>query len=392
MKMKRRLLAVQGPLQFIAGFIAFDWYRKSQGETDCENVLLMYDFLMPEELELEFAAVIRRLSSVLAWDRVVFIGAARMKSIMQGSYAGSIRSLQGELGVTHFDEIFLARDFCGDGSPLLGNAYPTAYKIEYGDSFGLVADRAQFSDFDASRPVRSTLSACKRFVRRTLLGGHKRFAFDLAILSLPLDLSRGELNGVALMVPPQLHVQEVVRKFSSTLEDLSDYCGSLLAFAGASQCHLFLLSNLSASGLMSEENEIAMYVKIIHDTAALGDTLFLKVHPRSARRVLDAVVAGIGDGFRIKIIDDARLARLPVELWSELITASNVVAMFSTAAINIKYIYDKEVGLPLNDNTVQRYIHPHKVSYIKEVNGMIEQAVAALNSWDGKSVLWKKRH
>jgi hypothetical protein len=390
--MKKRLLAVQGPLQFIAGFIALEWHGKSQEQSQYENVLLMYDFLMPEELELEFAAVIKRLAQVGSWARVVFISAARMKSIMQGNYAGSIGSLQDELGTAEFDEIFLARDFCGEGSPLIGNAYPRAKKIEYGDSLGLVADRTQFSDYDAKRPVRSALSACKKFLRRCVWGGHRRFQFDTAVLSLPLDLSHGELDGVALVVPPKHHVQETVRAVSRTLDDLNGYCRSLLEFAKGTTCHLFLLSNLSASGLMSEENEIAMYMEIIRTTAVAGDTVFLKVHPRSSRRVLDAVVAGIGDAFQIKIIDDVQLARLPVELWTELIRSSNVVAMFSTAAVNIKYIHDKEVRLPLDDTIIQRYIDPLKIAYVKEVQGMTEQAVAALKTWDEKSILWKKYH
>lgn len=388
--MKKRLLAVQGPLQFIAGFIAMEWYGKVRGETQYETVLLMYDFLMPEALEPEFTAVITRLASVGSWKRVVFIGASRMTSIMQGSYERSIAGIREALGESDFDEIFLARDFCGDGSPLLGNAYPDAQKVAYGDSFGLVADRAQFSDFDRRRPIRSTLSACKRLARRAVLGGHRRFAFDTAVLSLPLDLSKGELNGVSLVVPSKDHVQRTIHAIAATLDDLSGYCRSLLAPAGNGTSQLFLLSNLSASGLMSEENEIAMYTEVITTVAAPGDTVLLKVHPRSSRTVLDAVVGGIGDAFPVRIIDDAQLGRLPVELWTELIAASNVVAMFSTAAVNIKYIYDKEVVLPLNKTLIERYIDPQRSAYVAGVQNMIGQAVMGLESWDGESFLWKK--
>lgn len=388
--MKKRLLAVQGPLQFIAGFIAMDWYGKSRGETHYETVLLMYDFLMPEALEPEFTAVITRLASVGSWKRVVFIGADRMKSIMQGSYAGSIAGIRDAIGETGFDEIFLARDFCGDGSPLLGNAYPDAHKVAYGDSFGLVADRAQFSDFDARRPIRSTLSACKKLARRAVLGGHRRFAFDTAVLSLPLDLSKGELDGVSLMVPSKQHVQRTIHAIAAGLGDLNAYCRSLLAPPSGGTRQLFLLSNLSASGLMTEENEIAMYKKVITTVAAPGDTVLLKVHPRSSRTVLDAVVSAIGNAFPVKIIDDVQLARLPVELWTELIAASNVVAMFSTAAVNIKYIHDKEVVLPLDDAVIERYVDPQRVAYVAGIQKMIGQAVAALENWDGQSILWKK--
>ena len=63
--MKKRLLAVQGPLQFIAGYIAMKWYENIKwGSENSESVLLMYDFLMPENIEPEFVNVITKLASL----------------------------------------------------------------------------------------------------------------------------------------------------------------------------------------------------------------------------------------------------------------------------------------------------------------------------------------
>lgn len=388
---RKRLLAVQGPLQFVAGYVAMDWFGKAQADAEgYHSVLLMYDFLMPEKLEPEFVAIITRLAQVGGWHAVKFISASKMRQVMAGSYAGSVAALQAELGEARFDEIFLARDFCGEGSALIGNAYPGAHKVAYGDSFGLVADRTQFGNYDPKAPLRSMLSACKQLARRALFGGPRQFTFDTAVLSLPLDLSRGELDGVALMVPSRHHVQDTVGAIGAVLDDLQDYSRCLLAPAGAATCQLFLLSNLSASGLMSEENEIALYVDIIGAVSGPGDVLFLKVHPRSSRRVLDAVVSRIGAAQQVRIIDDAKLARLPVELWNDLIAASNVVAIFSTGALNIKYIHDKDVVLPLTTALIDRYAYPDKVAYIGEIHGMIGCAMAALERWDGQSILWKK--
>lgn len=388
---KKRLLAVQGPLQFVAGYIAMDWYGKSaDANTDYQSVLLLYDFLLPEELEAEFAAVITRLADVANWHKIVFIGATRMRAITNGRYDAALATLREELGELAFDELYLARDFCGDGSMLIGNAYPDAHKHAYGDSFGLVADRAQFADFNPQAPLRSILSACKKRARRALLGGPRRFAFERAVLSLPLDLSRGELDGVTLTVPSKAHVQGTVQAIAERLGELRGYCAALLAGAGGARCHLFLLSNLSASGLMSQDSEIALYVDIIGRVAAPGEVVYLKVHPRSTRRVLDAVVAAIAGSYQTSIIDNPALARLPIELWTDLIAGCNVVAMFSTGAINIKYIHDVPVLLPLDDALIERYVYPEKVDYIKGIHGMIGQAMTALARWDGRSVLWRK--
>ena len=385
----RRLLAVQGPLQFVAGYTALGWLAADTGADD-QLVLLMYDFLMSPAIEPEFARVIEQLAAVRPWTRIVFIDSARMNGIMGGKYSGAVAALHAVLGSADFDEIYLARDFCGHGSPLIGNAYPAAKKIAYGDSLGLVGDRADFADFDASRPIRSVLSACKRAARRFLLGGPSRYHFDAAVLSLPLDLSRGELDAIALIVPPKQHVQRSIRAVAEPLVGLREYSRELLDFAGASSAHLLLLSNLSGSGLMSAENEIALYVHIVTTNTGRGDTVFLKVHPRSSREVIDAVVARLSGAVRIKVIDDPGLARLPVELWSDLLDACSVIAVFSTAALNIKYVYDKDVALPLSDELVERYIFPHKIEYIKTANRMIEESIAALSNWDCRSVLWKK--
>lgn len=388
---RKRLLAVQGPLQFVAGYTAMDWFGKAQDEAQgYHSVLLMYDFLIPEKLEPEFVAVITSLAHVGGWHAFKFIGASKMRQVMAGSYAGSVAALQAELGEARFDEIFLARDFCGEGSALIGNAYPGAHKVAYGDSFGLLADRTQFGNYDPKAPLRSTLSACKQLVRRALFGGPRQFTFDTAVLSLPIDLSRGELTGVALMVPSRQHVQNTVAAIGAVLDELRGYSRSLLAPVGAATCQLFLLSNLSASGLMSEDNEIALYVDIIDAVSGPGDVIFLKVHPRSSRRVLDAVVTHIGAAHQIRIIDDAKLARLPVELWADLIAASNVVAMFSTSALNIKYIHGKDVVLPLTTVLIDRYAYPDKVAYIAGIHCMISNAMALLERWDGQSILWKK--
>ena len=108
---RKRLLAVQGPLQFVAGYIAMDWFGKAQAEAEgYHSVLLMYDFLMPEKLESEFVSVITRLAQVGGWHAIKFIGASKMRHVMAGSYAGSVAALQAELGEVWFDEILRANE------------------------------------------------------------------------------------------------------------------------------------------------------------------------------------------------------------------------------------------------------------------------------------------
>jgi hypothetical protein len=59
LRLRKCLLAVQGPLQFIAGLIAMEWYGQvKHGSSESEAVLLLYDFYVSEQLEKSLEEVI----------------------------------------------------------------------------------------------------------------------------------------------------------------------------------------------------------------------------------------------------------------------------------------------------------------------------------------------
>ena len=389
--MKKRLLAVQGPLQFIAGYIAFDWRRKTQDSAEeSENILLLYDFLAPPDIESDIADSVLQLTKSSNWSKIIFIRSTEMRALMRGKYTNCIKHLHDTLGYSYFDEIFLARDHIGDGSPLLINAYPEATRLAYGDSFGLVGQRAMPERIDWSSPMRSSLSILRRKILRTLWGGPKVFAFDAAVLTLPLDISGTYLLTTPLVVPPRAHVVECVGRIHDSLETLSAYCESLLENGSGTEDKLYLLSNLGASGLTSTEKEIALYIEIIEQTSRSGSTIFIKHHPRSSHEVLDAVISHLEKSYRIVVLDRDSFSRIPIELWRKLISHCSIVAMFSTSAINLKYLYGTDVVLPLNAERIKTYILPEKISHITTVDQMIRQSIEKLEEWDQESVLWGK--
>lgn len=385
----KRLLAVQGPQQFIAGLIAMTWYaRQTSPGQEYYSVLLMYDFLMPEHLEAEFVQVINDLANVMPWDKVVFVSGARMRSIMNGKYERAKSQLRDCLSENAFDEIHIGRDFCGDGSPLVLNAYPEGTRLLYGDSFGLVGNEAVCDTFDWRNPVRAAASALKQYVKIRLNGTHQKLPFDAAVLTLPLDWSGEYLNGLDLMVPSRDFVKEKIKSFSDALPALNAYEDSLLE---PGQTHfLFLLSNLSASGYMSEAAEIALYVETIVTLAPSGARILIKAHPRAHERITAQVIAGICDRYTdIMIIDSQELSRFPVELWVRLLNECTIVPIFSTSAINLKYFYEQSVVLPLTDTMMKKYCYPDKLDAFQKVYKIIGESVINLDGWDNQSVLWK---
>jgi hypothetical protein len=387
--MKKRLLAVQGPLQFITGYIAFDWYRLRDGTpADTQNVLLMYDFLCPPEVEPAIVDSVLALSRVAPWSEVVFISGAEMDALVKGRYSRSIARLRERLGLDHFDEIFLMRDHVGAGSPLLMNAYADATKLAYGDSFGVVGQRNVFASFDRRSPVRSAAAALRQLAKRILLGVPARVPFDAAVLTLPIDMSGTYLLRTPLLVPSKAHAVDTVNGFSRALPGLRHYMRSLLEQGGGPGDHLFLLSNLSASGLTSVEGEVALYVEVVEQAVPRGSTVFIKLHPRSSRQVLDAMVSQLAPHYRTVVLDDTEMSRLPIEIWSDLIEHCTVVPMFSTSAINLKYLFGKDVVLPLSEDRIRRYFLADRADYACSVDRIIRQSIDNLERWDGRSALW----
>ena len=96
---------MQGPLQFITGYIAFR--HENPSTHDVEDFLLLYDFFCAPEIEEEIADSIRKLTASSSWTKIIFIGGREMNRIMRRRYADSIQSLQARIGCDFFDDIFV---------------------------------------------------------------------------------------------------------------------------------------------------------------------------------------------------------------------------------------------------------------------------------------------
>ncbi len=363
-----------------------EWYWQIKyNSADAETVLLLYDFLCPPEQEQLLADTIMRLSKVRKWDKTIFISGQEMRNISRKYYSQSIKDLRKIIGLEGFDDIYIARDYCGFGSSLILNAYKQATRITYGDSLGIVGDEEEYKLrwWD----LRSAFPNVKIFMRSLLYEKPVILGFDAAVLSLPLDWSGSYLKDIPLFVPRRKHVLNIFEKVYNLLPDLANYCDSLLK--GDSNSYLFLLSNFSASGYTLPENEVALYIDIVRHIAPKNSSIIIKNHPRSGPYVLKSIISSLKTDYRIKSIDDVNLSRIPVELWSPLIIGCRIVSIFSTSAINISYIYKKDVIFALNDAKIEKYVFPKMIPITVKGNRAIIESVDNLKKWDGNSPLWK---
>jgi hypothetical protein len=388
--MRKRLLAVQGPFQFIAGLIAMEWYAKTYHDDDkFDTILVIYDLLADKNVELNMVGAITKLASFESFSSIVFIDSNNMNEIVNGFYSDSIKKLKKFINETDFDEIFIARDYCGDGSPLIINAYPSASRITYGDAFGLVGNEHVFNMFNWRSPVRSALSRYKQIFRHIIFGRSKKFRFDTAVLALPFDMSGVYLNDIPLLIPERSFVIERFLSVCGHMSELNLYCEELLKAGTEGNNYLFLLSNLSASGFISIDNEILLYIQLIENTAKKNSTVFIKAHPRSNNIIFDKVVKFLSENYKVVAIDDNRFSGFPIELWVKLIDGCNVVPIFSSSSLNIKYVFNGNVIITLNSRIIKEIFYKDKVFECRVDNNAIFKSLLRLNNWDGKTVLYK---
>jgi hypothetical protein len=364
-----------------------EWYGQVKHDSsESEVVLLLYDFLVPAELEKPLEETIRRLAGIRRWKSVVFIGGKEMSRIMRRKYSKSVHEIVSAIGEASFDEIFIARDFVGAGSALILNAYPDATRIIYGDGLGLVGYESDFfhRGIWSLTAMRSNFRA---FCRRAVLGGPKRFKFDAAVLTIPIDWSGSYLWEMPLLVPDRVYSISVLKECIDRLPDLQSYCTGLVE--ESHDPHLFLLSTLSGAGLMSVKNEIDLYVEIVRQAAPTGSTIFLKTHPRCQEHILASVLKELEPEYRVKVIDDPQFSRIPIELWVPLVTKCRIVTVLSSSCILLSYFYGKETVFSLNESNIGRRFSPEWISYVTKLSTINRESSRGLKEWDGKSPLWR---
>lgn len=377
----QNLLCVQGPLQFIAGYVALKWISILQNNTS-EDTLFIYDFLCPQEEEIEIVQVIYSLSGIQAWKNIIFCDSRQMKTLSCRTYQKSILELQAIVGQQHFDNIYLARDHTGFGSQLILNAYPESCKHQYGDSFGLVGQE------DPDQMVHG-VHHLKQQIKNFFLGKPKKISFDDMVLSIPIILSAYYSRSLNLIIPPWQFVTHLMCHFCNINPEFSAYCNNLLIEAKCHQCDLYLLSNLYASGLATFENELKLYTDIICANSKPGSILFIKPHPRSSYNLLSRLHDSLGAHYKVILLDNPKFSRLPIELYVNLLVTSKIYSILSASSIHVKYLYGIDVCLPLSDRLISKYILPDSVARVASIVKFIENALLNLDGWDGNSVLWE---
>lgn len=383
------LLAIQGPTQFIAAYVAFCWCNENVYKEKSDATLLIYDTSVSPENEFFFQDSIRKLAGTTNFREIIFIDEHEMSKISKVHYRDAIVRFKENINEEHFDYIYLARSFGSFGTKLISDVYSKSFKIEYGDSFGLVGNEKyiEMSYLDIlKKPIISFKMILKRHIYQQY---HKKTQFDLTVLSMPLIWDSKYLNNKTVIIPNKIFVKGKFSQISDLLLDLQNYCRELLV--GTHEfCNLYLLSNFYNSGFCTLENEVNLYKEVILRTATLKQRIILKNHPRGSQEVLSRLKVELKDSFDVKIIDNADFSFMPIELWKELLNRCMVFPVFSSSSISLKYLYSTQVQLTLDSKTIKKFIYYNKIQEVATSEKMCKESIDILATWDEKHPIWIK--
>lgn len=386
---KKCLITVQGPLQFLAGYIAFRWCEDKIWLQKTDVTLLIYDTCVPIGNEVLFQNTIKEIANIHKFHKIIFLNQLQSIEISKNKYSKALTKLRSLIENDNFNYLVVARDFGGFVTKLIPNAYPSAVKVEYGDSFGLVGNK-NYLEGSAFDILRSPIIYLKAEIKKIFYSQYlKKYLFNLSVLTMPLVWDKKYLVNKKIIIPDQLFVKTIVSQLSAQMINLKNYSDELLSNSN-NNCNLYLLSNLYKSGFCTFESEFNLYEEIILETALPGQKIILKNHPRGDDEMLIHLKNKLNILYDVQLITDVRFSFIPIELWNAILNRCNIFPIYSTSAISLKYLYSKQVTLTLDAAKVNKYLYTEKRAGVNDGINMIYTAIKTLENWDYKSPLWIK--
>lgn len=391
------LVHVYGNSSVLSALCAVKWYGLQRHGSERANVVtLVHNPGLSDALTNQSGAIVERLTASQGWSKPVVLTAGEMAGIIRAgrltTYRAVLRRFREKISVDHFDEIYYSHDLSGRVVELVMNAYPDAVRITFGDGLGQIYDRRYLTLAGGTQQggqtfsPRHVLNVLKTRIRLGLLGGPRFLQASKAVLTLPMDHAGDILDDKELFVIPKKLVLEIISDCNRENPELEQYSQGLLSSTPALR-FLVLLSNLSDGHFTSIEREVAMYEEMVRHHAPQGAAVFIKVHPLSVAPLDEMLRSRLQADYTVQTVS-REFNRYPIELWSGLISACQVITITS-CVVSLSFLYDRPVIYPVGSSWVERYILPPFWDYFKDGDRLYRGQLANLPTWDGRSVLWR---
>lgn len=386
---RRCLVYVYGPQNVIPAICAVRWYGFKKCNNEDEEVLvILHNPGISDEMAFEFKEIVINLISAQKWPEPHIILNSDINSILQhrfSRYRSSIKRFKKLIGGKTFDEIYYPHDLVGQAVELSISAYPDAKHIIFGDGMGQLYSKKYLEFIDQQLEYVNLIARVKEKTINLVKGKPKSTIPDSAVAILPMDWSGQFLNNTELQVVPLNYVRKIITDCAKNVPGIQRYIKSLLETTCEPR-FLILLTNLSESGLISVESEVALNLEIIYNTIPKKSSIIIKHHPLARNSLEKTLKSLLSVEFDVQIIAQ-EYYRYPIEIWSDLIINSNIISTASSC-VSISYLFDKSVIYPITEEFIRKFFPEKSWKIMDDTHEQYESQLNNLATWNGNSILW----
>lgn len=391
----KRIITCQGSIQLIAALSALSYRDQPK---DCQNYLVIYELYAPKQQHHEFAAFIEQMAkSVCSWEAIVYLTPDQLNAIGHQLDSTRPRKIYQQvhqwLGIYQADEIYLCRNWQFTNQLLL-NAYPTAYRICYGDGIGLY-----FSEFSAvvrrpfvPPPTRDQIFAWTWWKLRSLYHRiRERLKLKTKLYSPPFDIGYFVLPDIFGETPPMSivklapsHLLKQFERFTSFVDESRIY--EIQTLIQNSPISILLTSNFSEGDRLPQSREIQAYYEFLKSHEILPNSILLiKPHPRDDPKKIEKLREVCSSLYReVIVLTDPNLFFLPFEVFflKALSQYSQNIRVFavSSAFLSLQLLFDTPSFIGFGSDLTTRSFDPDFITARLEHEQTLHEAFDRLQT------------
>lgn len=383
------LISIYGPQNIIPAIAAIQYYGIAYKKEPATRVItVVHNPGLPEKILEECAGIVHQMIQPIGWESPIVLNNKDIEEITKSGIITSRKWVQKKfrekIGSPNIDEIFFCHNLVGYASDLCLLSFPDAEWIAMGDGFGFLYDQTylnflsgttqtlKLSHFLSIAHIKGLLSP--PFIHHVNLGVKTRVC---AII--PYDWSGEYLKGKELTIIPCEFAYNVINECVSHLNDIDQYCRSLIKDI-EDPCYVLIMSNFFEAQLLSLEDEVKFWEKIIWEYIPKGATIIMKPHPFSVSPLIKYLINIFNPHYNIEIISEL-YNRYPIELLLPVIERSQIIS-FATTVISLPYLFHKDVINPMTEEMILSMFPQKSWDYLKDTQKRYEEILQRITNND----------
>ena len=273
-------------------------------------------------------------------------------------------------------------------------AYSKAYKIIYGDFYGLVYETNFYKKNNPWQPSlkRRLYLKIKEIWQNLTRQNIPPGKFDEAVLTTPIDYSGSYLKNIKHSFVPLSLFKEIIKAASEFIKpEVLGYLQSKCDRNG-SRIDMMLLttSGTVKEGTLEFQQKVSGYLELVKKYCPSGGKVMIKPHPRSSSVENVTLLNRLSANYQPILLDE-RISCYPIELIVLFLQVDLVVSFLSCSSIVIASLGNYNQIYEHDRSFFEKYIKKQELDYLLGAQKMISESVRSIkNGWDGETVLWSR--